>query len=115
LGAARLWVVRSRGEGQRRVHRPHGAWRPEGREEVELGWGLARTHWGKGYALEAARAAGDWMFDALSLPRIASFIHIDNAPSQNLARRLGMGRGPETLHAGMPHAIWRVDRAAWTR
>lgn len=55
------------------------------------------------------------MFDALSLPRIASFIHIDNAPSQNLARRLGMGRGPETLHAGMPHAIWRVDRAAWTR
>jgi RimJ/RimL family protein N-acetyltransferase len=90
-----------------------GAWRPEGRAETELGWGFSRAAWGKGYAQEAARAAGDWMFSALALARIASFIHIDNERSQKLARRLGMAPGGETFHAGMPHAIWRVDRAGW--
>ena len=92
-----------------------GAWRPEGRAEMELGWGLARAHQGKGFATEAARAAGDWMFDALQIPRISSFIHPDNASSQRLAQRLGMRAEGETLHAGMPHQIWRVDRAAWMR
>lgn len=90
-----------------------GAWKPEGRDEVELGWGLAHTHWGKGYALEAARAAGDWMFETLALERIASFIHIGNTSSQNLARRLDMTPGAETFHAGMPHVIWSVARSAW--
>lgn len=91
-----------------------GAWLPEGRAEVELGWGVARAHWSKGYAYEAARAAGDWMFATLAIPRIASFVHVDNAPSQKLARRLGMAPGDETIHAGMPHLIWRVDRAGWS-
>lgn len=90
-----------------------GAWRPEGRADIELGWGLRRAYWGRGYAFEAACAAGDWMFATLALERIASFVHVDNAASQDLARRLGMSAGPETLHAGMPHLIWRVDRAAW--
>lgn len=90
-----------------------GAWRPEGREELELGWGLMRAHWGKGYAHEAARAAGDWIFATLAPPRIASLIHVDNTPSQKLARRLGMAPGDETLHAGMPHVIWRVDSGGW--
>ncbi|HRK64844.1 MAG TPA: GNAT family N-acetyltransferase [Terricaulis sp.] len=91
-----------------------GAWRPEGREDVELGWGLARGFSGRGYAREAARAAGDWMFAELSLSHIASFIHADNAPSQKLARRLGMRPAEETYHAGMPHVIWRVTKAQWT-
>jgi len=90
-----------------------GAWRPEGRAETELGWGLARAHQGKGYATEAARAAGGWMFEALQIPRIASFIHPENTPSQKLARRLGMRADGETFHAGMPHQIWRVDRVGW--
>lgn len=91
-----------------------GAWRPEGRAEIELGWALARAYWGKGYAYEAARAAGDWMFTALSPPRLASFIHVDNLASQKLAHRLGLRPGEETYHAGMAHVIWRVTRAEWT-
>ena len=90
-----------------------GAWRPEGRTEIELGWGLARAHWGKGYALEAARAAGDWIFATQTPPRLASFVHVNNTRSQQLAARLGMRATAETLHAGMPHAIWSVTREAW--
>jgi len=92
-----------------------GGWRPEGRAAPELGWGLARAAWGKGYALEAARAAGSWLLYAQGAPELASFIHVDNFGSQKLAARLGMAPGAETLHAGMPHQIWRVDRTGWTR
>src|SRR5687767_1598529 len=33
-----------------------GPWRPEGWPGDEVGWGLARQAWGKGYAVEGATA-----------------------------------------------------------
>ncbi len=90
-----------------------GAWQPECWVGFELGWGLARPYWGRGYAYEAARAAGDWILGAFPLDRIVSLIHVDNAPSQNLAKRLGMEPGEQTLHAGMLHDVWGISRADW--
>ncbi len=106
-----LFVVESKDE--RRFVGRVGCWNPEGWVGFELGWGLARPHWGQGYALEAARAAGDWAFAAFAPPRLVSLIHVDNRRSQALAARLGMRRGDLTLHAGMPHAIWSIDAAHW--
>jgi len=82
-----------------------GAWQPEGWVGFELGWGLARAYWGRGYAYEAACAAGDWMFATFEPDRLVSLIHADNSRSQTLASRLGMVPGDATLHAGMPHTI----------
>lgn len=90
-----------------------GAWQPECWVGFELGWGLARPYWGRGYALEAARAAGDWIFASFPLDEIVSLIHADNALSQKLAQRLGMRIRTRTLHAGMPHDIWEIARADW--
>lgn len=90
-----------------------GCWEPEGWPGFELGWGLSRPYWGKGYAHEAARAAGEWAFGAFALPRLVSLIHVDNKPSQKLAARLGMSRGATTLHAGMPHDLWSIAREQW--
>lgn len=92
-----------------------GAWQPECWVGFELGWGLARRYWGRGYALEAARAAGDWIFASFALDRIVSLIHADNAPSQKLAQRLGMHIRSRTLHAGAPHDIWEIERADWRK
>jgi RimJ/RimL family protein N-acetyltransferase len=90
-----------------------GAWQPECWVGFELGWGLARSHWGKGYAHEAARAAGDWVFEAFPLERIVSLIHAQNTRSQKLAQRLGMRVSEITIHAGMPHDVWAITREAW--
>ena len=49
-----------------------GPWRPEGWPGFEIGWGLARPYWGKGYAVEAARAAGDWAFETFALQDVIS-------------------------------------------
>ncbi len=92
-----------------------GPWEPEGWYGFEIGWGLDRRVWGKGYATEAARAAGDWAFQKLPLARVISVIHIDNRASQRVAQRLGMKPGSTILHAGMPHAIWSITRDDWMK
>lgn len=51
----------------------------------ELGWALAREHWGNGYATEAAAAVRDWFGGS----RLISLIAPDNLRSQRVAGRLG--------------------------
>ena len=61
-------------------------WRPD---EVEIGWRLARSAWGRGYATEAARA---WVAAApgLGLDHLVCFVAPDNAASLAVARRVGL-------------------------
>ncbi|MGP8060185.1 MAG: GNAT family N-acetyltransferase [Acidimicrobiales bacterium] len=59
---------------------------------VDVGWRLARAHWGHGYATEAARAAIGYGFDTLGLVEIVAFTSVHNARSEAVMRRLGMTR-----------------------
>lgn len=62
------------------------------RDDVEIGWRLARSYWGRGYAREAAEASLAWMWSNLDRQRVVSMTIADNAPSWGLMRRLGMER-----------------------
>ncbi len=86
---------------------------------VEVGWRLARAHWGCGYATEAARAALDLGFGDLGLDEIVSFTAAVNAPSRAVMVRLGMHRDPadDFLHPRIPpdhrlqpHVLYRLAR-----
>ena len=66
-----------------------GPWHPEGWPEAEVGWGISRLHWGKGYATEGATAAVDYAFDVLGWTRVIHCIDPENAGSIGVARRLG--------------------------
>lgn len=57
---------------------------------VEVGWRLAKKHWGKGYATEGAQAALDFGFNQLGLNEIISITTVSNLPSQRVMQRLGM-------------------------
>jgi ribosomal-protein-alanine N-acetyltransferase len=61
---------------------------------VEVGWRLARAHWGHGYATEAARAALAYGFDTLGLDEIVAFLVPSNTRSARVCERLGMTRDP---------------------
>ena len=61
---------------------------------VEVGWRLARPHWGKGYATEAARAALTFGFDEVGLTEIVSFTTEGNLRSRAVMERLGMSHDP---------------------
>ena len=57
---------------------------------VEVGWRLARSAWGHGYATEAARAAVAFGFDRVDLEEIVSLTLVGNLRSQAVMQRLGM-------------------------
>lgn len=58
--------------------------------EIEVGYHLARAHWGQGYATEAARGLLRHGFETLGLARIVAVVDPDNARSLAVVARLGM-------------------------
>ncbi len=59
---------------------------------VEIGWRLAREHWGKGYATEAAKASLRDGFGRLGLSEIVAFAALGNAAAFCVMERIGMKR-----------------------
>ncbi|MEV5985307.1 GNAT family N-acetyltransferase [Streptomyces sp. NPDC052051] len=87
---------------------------------VEIGWRLARSAWGHGYATEAARAVLAHGFDTLGLPEILAVTTVANLRSQAVMRRIGMTRNPDddfddlTAPDGplRPNVLYRITRSA---
>ena len=92
---------------------------PEGWPGLEVGWTLARAHWGHGFASEAASAALSYGFLTQSVDRLISCIDPGNHASQAVARRIGEQKGPrQDLVVGgqaYPVDIWSITRAEWER
>ncbi len=57
---------------------------------VEVGWRLARPHWGHGYATEAARAAIRFGYDVAGLAEVLSFTAATNLRSRAVMERVGL-------------------------
>ncbi len=74
-----------------------------GRAEIELGYRLAKEHWGRGLATEAARAVRDLAFGRLGIPRLISLIDPGNARSARVAEKLGMVHTDDVLLPGYTH------------
>jgi RimJ/RimL family protein N-acetyltransferase len=94
-----------------------GPWSPHGWPGNEVGWGVIREVWGKGYALEGALASMDFAVDVLGWTDIIHSIHPDNAASQKLAARLGsINRGPGRMpppYHNDPVDLWGQTAAEW--
>ncbi|MCU1457894.1 MAG: hypothetical protein JWL73_1986 [Actinomycetia bacterium] len=63
---------------------------------VEVGWRIAREHWGHGYVTEAAREAVRYGLEVVGLDEIVSFTTPGNVRSWKVMERLGMVRDPES-------------------
>lgn len=61
---------------------------------VEVGWRLARTAWGRGFATEAARESLRYGLHDLGLDEIVSFTAVGNARSRRVMERIGMVHEP---------------------
>ncbi|MEE4698262.1 GNAT family N-acetyltransferase [Pseudomonas alliivorans] len=89
---------------------------------VEIGWRLAREHWGLGFASEAAWTALGCGFERLKLDEIVSFTAVSNEPSQKVMQAIGMLRDPsddfehpnmQDGHLLKPHVLYRINREQW--
>jgi RimJ/RimL family protein N-acetyltransferase len=86
---------------------------------VEIGWRLAKEHWGRGYATEAAIASLRFAFEKLTLERIVAFTVPLNRRSIGVMERIGMMRdsADDFEHPKLPpghpwrrHVLYTVNR-----
>lgn len=89
---------------------------------VEIGWRLAREHWGLGLAPEGAQAVLGFAFGSLGLTEVVSFTSVLNRPSQRVMEKLGMTRDPAEDfqhpllapdHPLCLHVLYRIKARDW--
>ena len=71
--------------------------------EIEIGYRLARSVWGQGYATEAARSVRDFAFTTLGIKRLIAMIDPANIPSIRVAEKIGMQYEKEIMFEGYTH------------
>jgi RimJ/RimL family protein N-acetyltransferase len=91
---------------------------------VEVGWRLARSAWGKGYATEAGVAAIAFGFADAGLDEIVSFTSAANVRSRAVMQRIGMTHDPaddfdhpelDEADPLCPHVLYRILAADLAR
>ncbi len=88
---------------------------PEVLPAVEVGWRLARPHWGHGFATEGARVAIGHGFTTLGLARLVSITVHDNLSSQRVMAKLGLTWDRAAVHPqlGAIVEVRAISRSAW--
>jgi RimJ/RimL family protein N-acetyltransferase len=76
--------------------------------QAYLGYTLARSAWGQGYASEAARKLLDYLFRVLDLHRVLADCDVDNAASIRLLERLGF-----RCEAHYIESFWLENESRW--
>ena len=91
---------------------------------VEVGWRLAHSAWGHGYAPEAATESMRFGFEQIGLDEIVSFTVPQNTNSQRVMQKIGLRRDPSgdfdhpnvkrDLYPELEHhVLYRLPRDEW--
>jgi ribosomal-protein-alanine N-acetyltransferase len=89
---------------------------------VEVGWRLARPFWGQGFAVEAAQAALQFVFEEIRLTEVVAHASVRNGRSRRMMAKLGMSHDctEDFDHPRIPEsnplrrqALYRLTRDAW--
>ena len=82
-----------------------------GEDALEVGWHVRADLRGRGLATEAGHACLDWGMRETAWPRVISLVHVGNAPSAAVARKVHTGRLPDAIERrGGSHHVWFTDR-----
>ena len=91
---------------------------------VEIGWRLAKAHWGHGFAPEGALAALEVAFREVDVPgdEVVSFTTERNTRSRRVMEKIGLSHRPDRSFdhpmtpgwSGERHVVYAIDRPTWT-
>jgi ribosomal-protein-alanine N-acetyltransferase len=82
----------------------------DGTDEIEVGYGMIKEFWGRGIALEAARAWLDFGFNEKSLERIVAVAYPENKNSWGIMEKLGMRYEKTAEHYGANCVFYAISR-----
>jgi ribosomal-protein-alanine N-acetyltransferase len=102
-----MWIVEEKRSGAVLGH--CGLRYLEGTDDVELGYYLARTGWGRGFATECGAASLRFGFHQVGLPRVVAVTRIRNTASQHVLEKLGMTLARRARYYGFPVLLYEVD------
>lgn len=86
-------------------------------DEAELGYWIARDHWGQGYATEAGQAVVAMADDSLRLPALKAAHAVDNPASGKVLAKLGFQPSGQGVmhslgrHGDMPVRLFARERS----
>ncbi len=111
--------VRRHGFGMRAVVEPAGSFlgyaglqHLEDGPDIELGYYLRRSAWGRGLAGEIARELVRHGVEDLGLARIVAVVRPDNAASRKVLAKAGFREVRAGHHYGADVQVWELDPAA---
>ncbi|MEM7030552.1 MAG: GNAT family N-acetyltransferase [Chloroflexota bacterium] len=81
-----------------------------GQQEVEIGYTVASTFWGQGYATEIAKTLVDLGFETLDLPEIVCFTLATNTASQRVMEKVGFQFERNVRHEEQTHVLYRLHQ-----
>jgi ribosomal-protein-alanine N-acetyltransferase len=82
----------------------------DGREEIEVGYMLAKEYWGRGLATEAAQAILQYGFEQVGLSRLICVINPGNQASSRVAVKIGMTLEIDGDVNGEPTLLYAINR-----
>jgi len=77
----------------------------------EIGWFMDRAHGGQGLATEGAKAALDFAFGQLGIPRLLAICNAENRASERVMQKIGMTFWKEVRHPefGFPLKVYEIE------
>lgn len=81
----------------------------DGKDEIEILYGLIKRHWGKGYATEAAKKAYSFGKSEYQIHRFISLIVPENKRSIKVSLNLGMSFEKECNMWNKTHHLYSIE------
>ncbi len=82
---------------------------------TEVGWAIRADRHREGLASEAATRVVEIGFVDCGLDELLSGTMTTNEASRGVMTKLGFRYDTEVEHAGLPHVLYRLDRATWEK
>jgi RimJ/RimL family protein N-acetyltransferase len=82
----------------------------DGKRELEIGYWIAKSYWGQGYASELALYLRDYAFNMLDEKRLVSLINFGNKASISVAKKTGLTFEREVYFGLVDCALYSISR-----
>lgn len=92
-----------------------GLWQLVENGEIEVGYAIAKSHWGRGLASEAAESFLKYGFERLNLDKIVALAREENVASRRVMEKLGMAFGYVGTFYGMQLFHYGITREEYDR